>query len=205
MNTSYPKEFITLPAGVEKNYAYVYGRRLPRFPYSARYKCTGKPGYHNYSEAGLTKFRKVRLDVNRMAIVRNDFTFAESEPFGRRIAYGSAGDCFSMHYAGTCWRGHFAVDLTHSGLHLKPSTEWQAIGFPPGVEMHDYNRSQDGTLVSAKCGGWCGKCRPIGEMLVGQTVCRKHAGNIAFSFSSPTIVWINPENGCVNSRPTLGP
>ncbi|KAL9980271.1 hypothetical protein ACROYT_G008832 [Oculina patagonica] len=31
-----------------------------------------------------------------------------------------------------------------------------------------------GLLFLQKCGGWCGKCRPIGEMLVEQTVCRKH-------------------------------
>ena len=181
MNTSYPKEFITLPAGIDKNYAYAYGRRLPARPFYARYKCNGRPGKVNYSGAGLTKFRKVRLDLARMAIVRDDFTFAESELFGRRIAYGSAGDCYSMHFGGSCRRGHFKVDLTHTGLRLKPSVEWQAIGFPPGIEMHDYKRSKNGTLVSAKCGGWCGRCRPIGEMLVEQTDCRKHAGDILLS------------------------
>lgn len=140
-----------------------------------------RPGKVNYSAAGLTKFRKVRLDLATMTIVRDDFTFAESELFGRRIAYGSAGDCYSMHYGGSCRRGHFKVDLTHTGLRLKLSTEWQAIGFPPGIEMHDYKRSKNGTLVSAKCGGWCGRCRPIGEMLVEQTDCRKHAGDILLS------------------------
>ena len=118
MNSSYPKEFITLSAGADKNYAYVYGRRLPFRPYSARYRCRGKPGYHDYSAAVLTKFRKLRLDLSRLAIVRDDFTFAESEPFGRRIAYRSAGDCYSQHYGGACRRGHFAVDLTHTGLHF---------------------------------------------------------------------------------------
>lgn len=150
-----------------------------------------KPGRMNYSAAGLTKFRKVRLDLARMAIVRDDFTFAESDPFGRRIAYGSAGDCYSMHYSGACRKGHFKVNLTHTGLRLKLSIHWQAIGFPPSVAMHDYKRSKDGTLVSAKCGGWCGKCRPIGEMLVEQTVCRKHTGYIAFSFPLLTKVWVN--------------
>ena len=194
MNTSYPKEFITLPAGVDKNYAYVYAERLPARPYLARYKCSGKPGAINYSAAGLTKFRKVRLDLARMAIVRDDFTFAESEPFRRRIAYGSAGDCYSMNYGGACRKGHFKVDLTHTGLRLNPSTQWQAIGFPPRIEMHDYKRSKDGTLVSAKCGGWCGKCRPIGEMLVEQTVCRrKHTGDIVFPFLYfSTKAWVNP-------------
>ena len=176
MNTSSPKEFVTLPAGVQNNYAYIYAKRLPHRPYSARYKCSGLPGAMNYSAAGLTKFRKVRVDLERMAIIRNDYTFAKSDPFGRRIAYGSAGDCFSMHYGGACRRGHFKVDLTHTGLRLKPSTEWQHIGFPPGIEMHEYKKSKDGTLVSAKCGGWCGKCRPVGEMLLEQTVCTQDEG-----------------------------
>lgn len=178
MNTSSPKEFVTLPAGVQNNYAYIYAKRLPHRPYSARYKCSGKPGTLNYTEAGLTKFRKVRVDLPRMAIVRDDFTFAKSDPFGKEIAYGSAGDCFSMHYGGTCRRGHFKVDLTNTGLRLKSSTEWKAIGFPPGIEMHEYKKSKDGTLVSAQCGGWCGKCRPVGEMLLEQTVCSQDEGEL---------------------------
>ena len=178
MNTSSPKEFITLPAGVQNNYAYIYAKRLPHRPYSARYKCSGKPGVMNYTEAGLTKFRKVRVDLTRMAIDREDFTFAKSDPFSRRIAYGSAGDCFSMHYGGSCRRGHFKVDLSQTGLRLKPSVQWKAIGFPPGIEMHEYKKSKDGTLVSAKCGGWCGKCRPVGEMLLEQTVCSQDEGEL---------------------------
>ena len=173
MNTHFPKDFITLPAGVEKNYGYIYAKRLPHRPYSARYKCSGKPGPMNYSEAGLTKFRKVRVDLSRMAIIRDDFTFAKSDPFGKQTPFGSAGDCFSMNYEGACRRGHFKVDLTGTGLRLRPSVAWKARGFPPGIEMHEYKRSKDGTLVSAKCGGWCGKCRPSGEMLLTQTVCQQ--------------------------------
>ena len=164
INTSHPKEFITLSAGVESNYTYMYANRLPHRPYSAKYKCSGKHGTSNYSKAGLTKFRKVRLVITKMVIIRDDFTFAQSEPFGRRIAYGSAGDCYLLHYASSCRRGHFKVDLTDTGLRFKASTQWQAIGFSPGIEMHDYKMSKDRTLFSTKCGGWCGKCRPIGEM-----------------------------------------
>lgn len=199
MNTSNPKEFITLPAGVDRNYAYVHGRRQPHRPYSARYKCSGIPGTIHHYATGLTKFRKVRLDLTRMAIIRDDFTFAESEPFGKRIAYGSAGDCYSRSYSSSCRRGHFEVDLTHTGLRLKPSIEWQSIGFPTGIEMHEYKRSKDGTFVSARCGGWCGHCRPIGEMLVEQTVCRKHEGDIANPLFFTCKSLGEPENGCAIS------
>lgn len=178
MNTSSPKEFITLPAGVQNNYAHIYAKRLPHRPYSARYKCSGTPGRMNYTAAGLSRFRKVRVDLSRMAIIGDDFTFAKSNPFGKRIPYGSAGDCFSMHFGGKCRRGHFKVDLSQTGLRLKPSVRWKAIGFPPGIEMHEYKKSKDGTMVSAKCGGWCGQCRPVGEMLLEQTVCSQEEGEL---------------------------
>ena len=185
MNTSTPKEFVTLPAGVQNNYAYIYAKRLPHRPYSARYRCSGKPGAMNYTEAGMTKFRKVRVDLTRMAIIPDDYTFAKSDPFGRRIAYGTAGDCFSMHFGGNCRRGHFKIDLTRTGLRLKSSTEWQALGFPPGIEMHEYKKSKDGTMVSAKCGGWCGRCRPNGEMLLEQTVCKQEESKPISSINIP--------------------
>ena len=180
MNTSSPKEFITLPSGVQNNYAYIYAKRLPHRPYSARFRCSGKAGKMDYSAAGLTKFRKVRVDPTRLAIVPNDFTFAKSDPISKRIPYGSAGDCFSMHYGGACRRGHFKVDLSLTGLRLKPSVQWKAIGFPPGIEMAEYKKSKDGTFVSAKCGGWCAKCKPAGEMLLEQTVCSQDEGKLVW-------------------------
>ncbi|XP_044177946.1 uncharacterized protein LOC122960114 [Acropora millepora] len=171
MNASSPKELITLPSGVQNNYAYIYAKRLPHRPYSARFRCAGKPGKFRYSEAGLTKFRRVRVNLTSMAIDRKDFTFAKSDSIVKNIPYGSAGDCFSMHYGEACRRGHFKVDLALTGLRLRPSVQWKAIGYPPGIEMSEYKKSKDGTFVSSKCGGWCGKCRPVGEMFLEQTVC----------------------------------
>lgn len=111
INTPAPKEYITLSAGSEENYAFIYPQRQKRFPLSARYQCNGVPGSLNYSNAGMTKFDKVRLDVNKMRIIRDDFTFSVSDPFGKQIPFGTAGDCFSMHY-GPCRRGHFKVSQT---------------------------------------------------------------------------------------------
>lgn len=179
MNTSSPKEFITLPSGVQNNYAYIYAKRLPHRPYSARFRCAGKPGKFRYSEAGLTKFRRVRVNLTSMAIDREDFTFAKSDPIVKNIPYGSAGDCFSMHYGDACRRGHFKVDLALTGLRLRPSVQWKAVGFPPGIEMSEYKKSKDGTFVSSKCGGWCGKCRPAGEMFLEQTVCSQDEGKLS--------------------------
>ena len=96
INTPYPREFITLAAGDEENYGYIYPLRLRRYPDSARNACDGPTGRLNYSAAGRTKFSKVRLDLENMRIVREDFTFSVTDPFGKQIPYGSAGDCFSM-------------------------------------------------------------------------------------------------------------
>lgn len=40
------------------------------------------------------------------------------------------------------------------------------IGFFFGIEMYEYKKFKDGILVFVKCGGWCGKCRFVGEMLL---------------------------------------
>ena len=170
LNTSQPKEYLTLPAGGDDNYAFIYAKRLLRRPYSARYKCSGPTGELDYSSAGKTKFRKLRIDLTTMRVIRDDFTFSKSDPSGKQIPYGTGGDCFSMHY-GPCRRGHFKVNLSGTGLRLRAAVEWKAIGFPPGIEMQDYKKSKDGTQVTAKCGGWCAQCLPGGDMLLEQTVC----------------------------------
>ncbi|KAK3733137.1 hypothetical protein QZH41_012972 [Actinostola sp. cb2023] len=38
--------------------------------------------------------------------------------------------------------------------------------------MQNYEKSKDGTIVSAKCGGWCAQCRPAGDLVLAQSVCK---------------------------------
>ena len=76
MNTSEPKEYLTLPRGTKNNYAIVYAKRLPANPVSMRYRCDGVPGKRDYSKAGVTRFEKVRLDVKKMTVITDDYTFA---------------------------------------------------------------------------------------------------------------------------------
>ena len=113
-----------------------------------------------------------------MRLVTDDFTFAKSDAAGKAIPYGTAGDCYSMN-KGPCRKGHFKINLAGTGLRLRPRVEWRALGFPPGIEMQDYEKSQDGTIVSAKCGGWCAFCKPIGDIQLEQTVCEENGKSVA--------------------------
>lgn len=40
------------------------------------------------------------------------------------------------------------------------------IGFFLGIEMVEYKKLKDGMFVLVKCGGWCVKCKLVGEMLL---------------------------------------
>ena len=175
MNTSEPKEYITLPRGEKNNYAIVYAKRLPTTPVIARYSCYGTPGQMEYSKAGVTKFTKVRLDIAKMAIVADDYSFATVESGGKPIKFGAAGDCYSANL-GNCRRGSFKIDLTDTGLSMQKDVNWVASGFPPGIRMQEFYRSRDGRVVSAKCGGWCGHCGPSGAMRVKQDECLRREG-----------------------------
>ena len=56
METSYPRDYLTLPAGPINNFAIVYDRRLRS---EDRHSCTGALSPLRYSKAGKTKFHKV--------------------------------------------------------------------------------------------------------------------------------------------------
>ena len=170
-----PKEFITLESGPENNYAIIYGQRL-----QDRYSCSGPARAKLYAERGTTKFSKVRLDLRTMTVIDNDFTFAESSPGGRNVPYGTAGDCYSVN-PGPCRKGSFKVDLTRTRLRIEDSVEWSLQGFPNGLQIQEHNRSEDGTLVSAKCGGWCGRCKPTRGAIAVEPLCTVPAGRSSYN------------------------
>ena len=72
-----------------------------------------------YSEAGLTNFTKVRLDLSTMTLVPDDFHYSTTSS-GKKIKYGEAGDCFSASKE-YCRKGEFKIDLTGTGFRLKAS------------------------------------------------------------------------------------
>ena len=72
-----------------------------------------------YTEAGLTNFSKVLVDLNSMSIVPDDFYYSTTSS-GKRIKYGEAGDCYSASKE-SCRKGRFQIDLTGTGFRLKVS------------------------------------------------------------------------------------
>ncbi|XP_051546241.1 A disintegrin and metalloproteinase with thrombospondin motifs 20-like [Myxocyprinus asiaticus] len=155
MQSSYPKEYVTLRSGQTDNYSEVYGYRLQNpfeCPYngSRRQDCMCR---NDYAAAGYTVFHRVRLDLSSMCIITTDGKFSQTL-FGRSVPFATAGDCYS---AAKCPQGQFSINLTGTGLKVADSSKWVSQGNYVTVKVH---RSEDGTRIYGRCGGFCGKCLP---------------------------------------------
>ncbi|XP_038235096.1 A disintegrin and metalloproteinase with thrombospondin motifs 20 isoform X4 [Dermochelys coriacea] len=150
-----PREYLTLVKGEADNFSEVYGYRLQN-PYecpfngSRRQDCACR---NDYLAAGHTSFSKIRIDIISMQIETTDLLFAQTV-FGRAIPFATAGDCYS---AARCPQGQFSINLTGTGLRLSNTARWIAQGNYATVDIH---KSQDGTKIYGRCGGFCGKCIP---------------------------------------------
>ncbi|XP_022787798.1 A disintegrin and metalloproteinase with thrombospondin motifs 9-like isoform X2 [Stylophora pistillata] len=164
MSSNTPQEFITLESGTENNFANVYAQMLQNGG-----DCSGAVQSTLYRNRGTTYFSKVRLDITTMKILSNVFTFAQTQG-GKDIPYGEAGDCYSEN-PGDCRKGQFKVDLNGTGLRVGDDVNWEASGYPSILTMQDYQKSPDGAVVSAKCGGWCGSCKPSGGFIILEALC----------------------------------
>lgn len=169
MVSDLPREFITLESGAENNYAVIYHERL-----QDRFSCSGPARTELYAERGATNFTKVRLELATMKLISDDFTFAQTAE-GRDVAYGTAGDCYSMN-PGKCRKGSFKVDLRGTRLRVRDDVTWTLQGFPKTLQIQDYNESHDGAVVSAKCGGWCSRCKPARGAILVEPLCSIPAG-----------------------------
>ena len=169
MASNEPQEYITLESGAENNFAIIYNQRLKN-----RYSCSGPARSELYAEQGSTNFFKVRLDIASMKIMSRDFTFALTVE-GKDIPYGTAGDCYSVN-TGKCRKGQFKVDLSGTRLRVRDDVSWTLQGFPNGLQIQDYQKSLDGAVVSAKCGGWCGRCKPTRGFILVEPLCSIPAG-----------------------------
>ena len=72
MQRTNPKEFITLKADREENYSEIYDKRLRKWnvcPNAGNRQNTCK-NCIDYTASGITYFKKIRLDIRRMVIVR---------------------------------------------------------------------------------------------------------------------------------------
>ncbi|GLD70061.1 A disintegrin and metalloproteinase with thrombospondin motifs 20 isoform X1, partial [Lates japonicus] len=73
---------------------------------------------------------------------------------GRPVPFATAGDCYS---AAKCPQGQFSINLIGTGLKVAEATKWTSQGNYVSVKVH---RSEDGTRIYGRCGGFCGKCIP---------------------------------------------
>ena len=58
-------------------------------------------------------------------------------------------------------------------MRLQSSVRWSVQARPAGIQMQDFQITNQSQIVSAKCGGNCGKCNPAGDVLVEQLHCGK--------------------------------
>ncbi|XP_072124224.1 A disintegrin and metalloproteinase with thrombospondin motifs 20-like isoform X1 [Mobula birostris] len=155
MHSDYPREYVTLSSGEADNYSEVYGYRL-RNPYECPYNGHRKEDCscrNDYLAAGYTVFRRIRVDISSMRVIITDLQFARTV-HGRAVPFATAGDCYS---AAKCPQGRFSINLSGTGLKAAEASKWIAQGNYATVNVQ---RSQDGTKISGKCGGYCGKCVP---------------------------------------------
>uniref|UniRef100_A0A0P6J9Z7 A disintegrin and metalloproteinase with thrombospondin motifs 9 preproprotein n=1 Tax=Heterocephalus glaber TaxID=10181 RepID=A0A0P6J9Z7_HETGA len=155
MQSSHPKEYVTLVHGDSENFSEVYGHRLhnpTECPYngSRRDDCRCRK---DYTAAGFSSFQKIRIDLSSMQIITTDLQFARTSE-GHPVPFATAGDCYS---AAKCPQGRFSINLDGTGLSLTESARWISQG---NYAVSDIKKSPDGTRVVGTCGGYCGKCTP---------------------------------------------
>ena len=108
--------------------------------------------------------------MKNLLINQTDFTFAATEKRGQAVPYATAGDCFSASTA-QCRKGNFKIDLSGTGLRVDESVSWSLFSDTPGISIQDFS-NHEGIVISAKCGGWCGHCRPVGPLKLDLITCK---------------------------------
>ncbi|XP_075065170.1 A disintegrin and metalloproteinase with thrombospondin motifs 20 [Mixophyes fleayi] len=155
MQSDSPKEYITLVKGEADNFSEVFGYRLKN-PYECPFNGSRKQDCvckNDYLAAGLTVFNKIRLDIISMQIKTTDLLFGRTL-LGRAVPFATAGDCYS---AAKCPQGQFSINLSGTDFRISDAVSWIAQGNYATVNVH---RSQDGSKIYGRCGGYCGKCVP---------------------------------------------
>lgn len=175
MNSDDPSEYLSLRKGTQENYALFYSKRSTDMS-----KCENGKGVPDESiHYGTTRFSKVRININTLQIVDDDYKF--SHTVGRPQKFATGGDCYSN--TGSCPQGDFFVNLEGTGFRIRPSVTWDANGSNSTIEYQirvscgvinipirffltrpsSFIHSQlekPYQKVRARCGGYCGTCRP---------------------------------------------
>lgn len=163
MNTTWPKEYLTLPTGEKENYSEMYGMRLKSADTcpnnGSRENC---PCVKDQSpRVGMTAWRKINLNVTSMSINREikinnyrtshslfpayDFTFTR-QLHGMVVPYGESGDCYSM---ANCPQGKFSINLSGTGLRVAPFSGWIGVGNKPSVWLQRIQVFYTGGLIQS--------------------------------------------------------
>lgn len=155
MMTNEPKEYLTLPAGDRENYAEIYNKRLLN-PHSCPHDGQRNDSCNCVSEhgaiSGRTMYKRVRIDVEKLIILANDYTFSRTDG-AKRVEYGKAGDCYS---SADCPQGRFSINLGGTYLKLSSKVNW----IPQKSRAHlAIDRINDQRILG-RCGGYCGFCTP---------------------------------------------
>lgn len=160
LDSASPREYITLPAGPDRNFASFYRGRLLNYE-----SCSGSVNPEPKLTAnywGTTRFNKIRVDPSTGLVHRDDFQFAKTE--GNPVRFARAGDCFSA--ASKCRKGKFQVDLSGTGLRMRKDVDWEAWGTPKVPQrLLSVHKAEDGTMAYGECGGSCGGCQPVKERM----------------------------------------
>lgn len=127
MNSESPSEYLTLRKGNQENYSLFYSKRTTDMS-----KCENGKGIHDESiHYGTTRFNKVRININTLQIIDDDYQF--SHTVGRPQKYATGGDCYSN--SGSCPQGDFFVNLEGTGFRIRPNMMWEANGTNSTIEF----------------------------------------------------------------------
>ncbi|XP_029666691.1 A disintegrin and metalloproteinase with thrombospondin motifs 9 isoform X3 [Formica exsecta] len=155
MSSVEPREYLTLPAGDNENYAEIYDKRLKN-PHTCPFNGQRNDSCNCVSElgtvSGRTMFKRVRIDPAKLYIIANDYTFSWTKGM-KRVEYGKAGDCYSLI---DCPQGRFSINLRGTALGLSPTVTWVT---ETSSAFFTINKINDQRILG-KCGGYCGFCKP---------------------------------------------
>ncbi|XP_062585065.1 A disintegrin and metalloproteinase with thrombospondin motifs 9-like [Saccostrea cucullata] len=115
-----------------------------------------------------TEFSKVRINIESMSVVQEDFTFAMTTGNSSKVEnvpFGTSSDCTAETWWEKRWgpcqlEGTFLIDLQDTGLSIVKSVGWVNGSADWFSEIRQFSRSADSTTVSCLVIGWCGNCLP---------------------------------------------
>ncbi|XP_041348349.1 uncharacterized protein LOC121367946 isoform X1 [Gigantopelta aegis] len=124
--------------------------------------CSGADQKFTNPNVGTTSYQKIKINIQKLTIVQ-DSTFAEVN--GKVILYGTAADCYTSHRSGvraSCGpKGSFYMDFTGTNVKIDPQQKWETFGQDSFKEVV---RSANDQIIELKCGGFCGGCKPVGDL-----------------------------------------